>query len=75
MSIIDKLAKMSGGTLGTALSLKSDIEALMKSEIEKVMLNMNLARQEEIEVIKDMVCKLQNENKSLKAKIETLENK
>ena len=73
--IVDDIAKLATGALGTLSGTKRDIENSIHQRLERYLSSMNLVTREEFEVVKEMAEKARLENEVLKKRIETIEKK
>lgn len=71
--ILDDLAKLAGGAAGAVHGMKREIEAAVKTRIERMISDLDLVSREEFEVVHDMARLARQENESLQKKIEQLE--
>ena len=73
--IIDYLSKLATGLVGTLDSLKKECDAMVKARIERLAGEFDLVPREDFEVLKDLVLKLDAQNKDLLERLEALEKK
>ena len=71
--ILDDLAKLAGGAAGAVHGMKREIEAAVKTRIERMIADLDLVSREEFEVVRDMARLARQENESLQKKIGQLE--
>jgi len=71
--IFEDLSKLAGGFMGAAGGIKSDVEALVRSQAAKLIEDMDLVRREEFEVARAMAVKARTEQEVLTAKLGALE--
>ena len=69
------LARMLGGALGAAQSVKQDIHIQLQDYIEKMLHKMQFVKQEDFDVVKDMISKARQEQEALEARVSALEAK
>jgi BMFP domain-containing protein YqiC len=70
---LDNFARFVTDATGAAQGVRREIETAVKSQIERMLRDMDVATREEVEVLRDMVRSMEAENASLKARIAALE--
>lgn len=73
--ILDDLSRFVTDAAGAAQGVRREVEGLVKSQMERMLQEMNVANREEAEVLRDMVIAAREENEALKARIAALEAK
>lgn len=71
--ILDDLARLASGTLGAFSGLKTETEAFIRDQLERILSRMDLVRRDELEAIKAMAAKAREENDSLSRRLAMLE--
>ncbi len=71
--IFDELAKLMTNAAGAAQGVTKEMEALFRSQGQKMLNEMDLVSREEFEAVKEMAAKARLENEELKARLEALE--
>jgi len=69
----DDMAKMANGAAGSFMEMKRELEAMVQSQVEKILGHMQLATREEYETLKAMLVKSRTEQEELKSRLEVLE--
>ncbi len=69
----DEVAKLFSGAAGMAQGLREEIDNLVKSQMERLVADMELVRREEFEVVKEMAARARAETDALKVKVAELE--
>jgi BMFP domain-containing protein YqiC len=69
----DELAKIMTNAAGAAQGVSQEIEALFRSQGEKMLNDMDLVKREEFEAVKEMAAKAREENDKLAERIAELE--
>ena len=69
----DELAKIMTNAAGAAQGVSQEIEALFRSQGEKMLNDMDLVKREEFEAVKEMAAKARDENDKLANRITELE--
>ena len=71
--VFDEVAKLLSGAAGMAQGLRDEIDGLIKSQLDRLISDMELVKREELEVVKDMASKARREVEELKEKVAALE--
>ena len=71
--LFDDIARMASGALGTVTGMRSEIEARLREQLERVLSGMDLVSREEFEAVKAMAAKAREEQEKLLARIAELE--
>lgn len=71
--ILDDLARLASGTLGAFSGLKTETEAFIRDQLERILSRMDLVRRDEFEAVKAMAAKAREENDSLSRRLAMLE--
>lgn len=71
--LFDDVARMAGGALTMLTGLKTEIETLVRNQMEGWLAGLNLVTREEFEVVRQMAAKARDEQEALLARIATLE--
>jgi hypothetical protein len=71
---LDDLAKMAGGALNALTGMKTEIEGLIRQQIEHFVASTRLVTREEFEVVQAMAAKARDEQESLTVKLAELES-
>ena len=69
----DEVAKLFSGAASVAQGLREEIDNLVKSQMERLIAEMELVRREEFEVVKEMAARARAEADGLKVKVAELE--
>ncbi len=69
----DDLARLASGAFGAVSGMKSEMEARLKDQLERVLAGMNLVRREEFEAVKAMAAKARSEQEDLERRLSALE--
>ena len=73
--LMDDFAKLVTDATGAAQGLRREAETAVKSQIERLLRDMDVATREEVEVLRDMVGTLRTENEGLKVRLAKLEGR
>lgn len=73
--LFDDLARVAGGALSTLTGVKTEVEALMRQQLERLLSDMNLVSREEFEVVQAMAAKARAEQEKAEARLAELERR
>ena len=71
--LFDDLARVANGAAGAFAGLRGEVEALVRSRLERTLANMDLVTREEFEVVRQMAVRAREENEALRARLDALE--
>jgi BMFP domain-containing protein YqiC len=71
--LFDDLARLASGAYGAVAGMKSEVEARLKEQLERVLADMDLVRREEFEAVKAMASKARSEQEDLERRLALLE--
>ncbi|MGE0744076.1 MAG: accessory factor UbiK family protein [Rhodospirillales bacterium] len=69
----DDAARMAGGAFGVVAGLKREIETFARSQVERLVADMDLVPREEFEAARDMAAKARAQQEELERRIALLE--
>jgi BMFP domain-containing protein YqiC len=69
----DDLARLAAGALGTLSGVKSEVEARLREQLEKVLAGMDLVSRDEFEAVKAMAAKARSDQEDLANRVADLE--
>ena len=70
----DDLARVAAGALGTLSGVKTEVEARLREQLEKVLAGMDLVSRDEFEAVKAMAAKARSEQEDLANRLIDLES-
>lgn len=73
--IFDELARLATDAAGAAQGVRREVETVVRTQIERLVKEMDVATREEVDVLRDMVVAAREENERLEARIKSLEAK
>lgn len=73
--VLDGLARLLTNAAGAAQSVKSEVETIVKTRVERLAGELDFVPREEFEAVKAMAAKARAENGKLEARIAALEAK
>jgi len=71
--ILDDLAKVASGALSGISGVKTEVEARLRQQFERILTGMDLVRREEFEAVKAMAAKARSEQEDLGSRLAALE--
>ncbi len=72
-AIFDEIAKLMTEAAGAADGVRREAETAMKSQLQRLIADMEFVTREEFEAVRDMARAAREENEALKARIAALE--
>ena len=73
--IFDDISKLFNDAAGAARGLGHEAEAMIKTQVERLLANMDVVNREEFEAVRDMAVAARNANDALERRIAELEAK
>ena len=73
--LMDDLARLVTDATGAAQGVRREVETAVKTQIERLIRDMDVATREEVEVLRDMVAVLRSETEALRARLDVLEGR
>ncbi|MBL6929086.1 MAG: accessory factor UbiK family protein [Rhodospirillales bacterium] len=71
--IFDDFARVANGAVSTIVGIKDEIEAIVRSQLEKILGEMDVVPRDEFEAVKAMAAKARSEQEWLEKRIAALE--
>ena len=71
----DDLARVAAGALGTLSGVKTEVEARLRDQLERVLAGMDLVSRDEFEAVKAMAAKARSEKEDLINRVADLESR
>lgn len=72
--LLDDVARLVTDAAGAAQGVRREVETAVRGQAERLIRDMDVATREEVEVLRDMVIELRDENKRLANRIDALEH-
>jgi BMFP domain-containing protein YqiC len=69
----DDIARVAAGALGTLSGVRSEVEARLREQLERVLAGMDLVSRDEFEAVKAMAAKARSEQEDLARRVVELE--
>lgn len=73
--IFDELGKLMNNAAGVADGVRREIETVVKSQLERLVADMNLVKREDYDALRELVQAQSAELKALKTEVEALKSK
>ena len=73
--LLDDLAKMAAGAVGTAIGVRDEIEAQFRQQIERMLSRMDLVTREEFEAVQEMAARARAEQEAMAERLAALEQR
>ncbi|HEU4519679.1 MAG TPA: accessory factor UbiK family protein [Microvirga sp.] len=73
--LLDELARLATDAVGAAQGVRREVETVARSQIERILRDMDIATREEVDVLRDLVGAAREENAALAARVKALEEK
>jgi BMFP domain-containing protein YqiC len=70
---IDDFARLMTDAAGVASGVRREAETVMRTQVERLLANMNIVTREEFEAVREMAALARDENEALKRRIAALE--
>ena len=71
--LIDDLARVAGGALGTLAGMREEVEARLRQEFQRILSGADLVTREEFDVVRAMAAKAREEQERLAERLAALE--
>jgi BMFP domain-containing protein YqiC len=72
---LDDLARLMTDAAGAAQGVRREVETVVRSQIERLLQDMNVATREEVDVLRDLVVAAREENERLAIRMKALEER
>ncbi len=73
--LFDDLAKVASGAVGVLAGVRTEVEQIVKAQMERVLSHLDLVPREEFEVVRAMAQKAREENELLAQRLSALESR
>lgn len=70
--LLDEIAKLATDAAGVAQGVRREAETAVKSQLERLLSDMDLVQREEFEAVRDMAAMARDENDALRADLQAL---
>ena len=73
--LMDELARLATDAVGAAQGVRREVETVARSQMERLIRDMDVATREEVEVLREMVVAARAENEQLASRLMALEER
>jgi BMFP domain-containing protein YqiC len=73
--LLDEIARLATDAVGVAQGVRREAETVARSQLERLIRDMDIATREEVEVLRDLVVAVREENETLRAQLKALETR
>lgn len=73
--LFDDIARVANGAVTTLVGIKDEVEAIVRTQLERLLAEMEMVPREEFEVVRDMAAKARAEQEKLEKRVAELEAK
>jgi BMFP domain-containing protein YqiC len=73
--MLDDLARVAGGALGAAAGMRSEVEARLREQFERILSQMDIVTREEFDAVQAMAVNAREENALLLERLASLESR
>jgi BMFP domain-containing protein YqiC len=73
--LLDEIARLATDAVGAAQGVRREVETAVRSQVERLIRDMDIATREEVEVLREMVVAAREENARLSARLASLEER
>ena len=73
--LFDDLARVANGAVTTLVGIKDEVEAIVRTQLERLLADMEMVPREEFDAVKDMAAKARAEQEKLEKRVAELEAK
>ena len=73
--ILDEMARLMNDAAGVAQGVRREFDTVAKTQIERILRDLDVVRRDEFEAVKEMARLAREENEALKARIAALEGR
>ena len=71
--LFNKFGELLSDTAGAASGIKKEVEVLVRSQVERILMDFDLVQRDEFDAIKEMLTKERNKNDELEKKLKDIE--
>ena len=72
--ILDNLSRLMTDAAGVATGMRREAEGVMRSQLERLVRDMDVVTREEFEAVRETAIRAREENEALKARLDALES-
>lgn len=71
--VLDDLARVASGAMGTVAGLRHEIEGRMREQVERILMTMDVVPREEFDAVKAMAAEARSRQEDLERRLAALE--
>lgn len=72
--ILDNISRLMTDAAGVATGMRREAEGVMRSQLERLVRDMDVVTREEFEAVREMAIRARDENEALRARLDVLES-
>ena len=72
--ILDNISRLMTDAAGVATGMRREAEGVMRSQLERLVRDMDVVTREEFEAVREMAIRARDENEALRARLNALES-
>ena len=72
--ILDNISRLMTDAVGVATGMRREAEGVMRSQLERLVRDMDVVTREEFEAVREMAIRARDENEALRARLDALES-
>jgi len=72
--ILDNISRLMTDAAGVATGMRREAEGVMRSQLERLVRDMDVVTREEFEAVREIAIRARDENEALKARLDALES-
>ena len=72
--ILDNISRLMTDAAGIATGMRREAEGVMRSQLERLVRDMDVVTREEFEAVREMAIRARDENEALRARLDALES-
>ena len=73
--IFEDAARVAEGALGTMVGLRREVEAMVRAQLERMLVGMDLVKREEFEAVREMAANARADQEKLAVRLAALESR
>ena len=73
--LFDDIARVANGAVTTLVGIKDEVEAIVRTQLERLLADMEMVPREEFDAVKEMASKARTEQEKLEKRVAELEAK
>lgn len=73
--LLDEIARLATDAVGAAQGVRREVETVARSQVERLIRDMDIATREEVDVLRDLLQAAREENERLSARLKAVEER